>query len=109
MTDADFIITLGNRAHALRLLDAGEEATDVYWLRVWAARGLLWAGPGSSDVLHAALVDEHWRVREMACKVIARHRVGDLLSEVSAREDDEADRVREAARRAVTRIVEAGA
>jgi hypothetical protein len=61
--DPDLIITLGGPA-ASRYLDDGEPEQHSYWLRVWAARGLLWAGPaGSTAVLHDALGDEHWRVR----------------------------------------------
>lgn len=85
-------------------------AGQQYWLRVWAARGLLWAGPGDDiDVLRAALDDEHWRVREMTCKVVARHRVGGLLDDVAALAADPVPRVRAAAERAATSIVVAEA
>jgi len=107
--DGDFIVTLGG-APAVRLLADGFPPGQAYWLRVWAARGLLWAGPGDDpDGLRAALADDHWRVREMACKVVARHRVGDLLGDVADLESDPVRRVRGAAARALIRIVDAEA
>jgi HEAT repeats len=81
-----------------------------YWARVWGARGLLWAWDDSAArAVTTALGDEHWRVREMACKVIARHKVGDALSAVAASRDDPVPRVRAAAARAVVLLTEAGA
>ena len=107
--DPQFLLTLGG-APARHLLDAGIPPGQEYWVRVLAARGLLWAGPGDDiGVLRAALTDEAWRVREMTCKVIARHRVGDLLEDVAALESDPVPRVRRAALRAATRIVDARA
>lgn len=104
--DPSFVTTLGG-LHAARLLDRGLPADQEYWLRVWAARGLLWAGPGDrSEVLRLALRDESWRVREMTCKVVARHRVGELLDDVARLESDEIPRVRRAAERAKVRIVD---
>ena len=83
--EPEFIAILGGPP-AIRLLDDGGVRPDQrYWLRVWAARGLLWAGPGGQvSVLRAALTDDAWRVREMTCKVIARHRVADLLQDVAS-------------------------
>jgi hypothetical protein len=107
--EPDFILMLGD-AHAAALLDDGIPPGQEYWLRVWGARGLLWAGPGD-DVgpLRTALHDDAWRVREMACKVIARYRIGDLLDDVSALRSDPVARVRAAATRAAARIIEHGA
>lgn len=107
--DPGFIVTLGG-AHAHQLLNDAMPPGQDYWLRVWAARGLLWAGPGDDDsagsaVLRGALGDDAWRVREMACKVVARHRVGDLLDDVAALRGDPIARVRSAAARAAARIV----
>jgi hypothetical protein len=45
------------------------------------------------------LQDEHWRVREMGLKVIARHHWGDLLDAVVALTEDAVPRVRTAAGR----------
>ena len=71
---------------------------------------MLWAGHGDDTaVLREALDDDHWRVREMVCKVVARHRIGDLLDCVAALESDPVPRVGTAARRAAARIVEAEA
>ena len=82
-------------------LDAPEE--NAYWARVWAARGLLWAW---DDVATAAIVrafdDDAWRVREMALKVVARHRIGDALTAAAELRGDPVPRVRAAATRAVT-------
>jgi hypothetical protein len=81
-----------------------------YWQRVWAARGLLWAWDEIAvAAVTAALHDEHWRVREMACKVIARHRVGDALPVVAALREDPVPRVGAAASRAMVLLTAAGA
>lgn len=107
--DVEFVIILGGPA-AARYFDDGQPEHQEYWLRVWGARGLLWAGPGvDTAILRNALADEHWRVREMACKVVARHRVGGLLELVSDLEADPVKRVRTAASRAAMNIVQAGA
>lgn len=104
--DPEFVLSLGG-APAMRLLGDGTPDNQAYWLRVWAMRGLLWASPGGvSDALRRGLKDDHWRVREMTCRVIARHRVDDVLDAVAICESDSVVRVRRAARRAVMRIVE---
>ena len=106
----DFISILGGE-HAQSARGAHPEH-QRYWLRVWAARGLLWAGAcdeQATEALRAALRDEHWRVREMACKVAARHRLGELLEELAPLSGDPVARVRAAAGRATIRIVEAEA
>ncbi len=75
-----------------------------YWLRVWGARGLLWAPWGAGAATGAiieALADEHWRVREMAAKVVARHRVDEAQPAVARLLTDDVERVRVAASRAV--------
>lgn len=106
--EPDFIVVLGGQP-AVRLLGQGLPEHQAYWLRVWAARGLLWAGPGDAAGLGAALRDDAWRVREMICKVVARHGMGDLLDEVAELEGDPVKRVRIAASRAVRKLVAAGA
>jgi hypothetical protein len=88
----------------------GQPHDDTYWLRVWGARGLLWAWDDSArPAVRQALGDEHWRVREMAAKVVARHELGDTLPVVADLRDDPVPRVRAAATRAVAVLTAAGA
>jgi hypothetical protein len=104
--EPDFIATIGG-APALHLLGAGIPEDQRYWLRVWALRGLLWAGcPNDTGALRSGLSDDAWRVREMTCKVIARHRVDELLDDLTPLEMDPVTRVRTAATRATRRIIE---
>jgi hypothetical protein len=104
--DASLVLALGG-PHAERVLDGRSRDDQDYWLRVWGVRGLLWAwaddeiGDRHLAALRQALRDEEWRVREMACKVIARHRVGDLLEWVTVLRGDPVPRVSIAAQRAV--------
>ncbi len=53
--------------------------------------------------------DGHWRVREMAAKVIARHKIGAALSAVAELRDDPVPRVRSAAERAFVMLTAAQA
>jgi hypothetical protein len=108
-TDAALIVALGGPP-ARRLL-AGDPATDQrYWLRVWAARGLLWAWDDSGlDGVRMAVRDPAWRVRELAAKVVARHLLGDLLPVMAKLQGDPVPRVRAAATRAVAVLTNAGA
>ena len=93
---------------ARRVLD-GDGADLGYWLRVWGARGLLWAWDDSAlPAILAAFGDESWRVREMAAKVVARNLVGDALAGVALLVEDPIPRVRAAAARAVVRVTDAG-
>ena len=104
--DPDLVIALGGPA-APRVV-SGEN--KQYWLRVWGARGLLWAWDDVAVAsVTAALSDDHWRVREMACKVIARHHVGDALTAGAELRDDPVPRVRSAATRAVLLLTQARA
>jgi hypothetical protein len=105
--DLEFVIVLGG-APARRLLASGVPTGQQYWLRVWAVRGLLWSGPSAPSVRHA-LRDGHWRVREMACKVAARHLMDELIDEVAALESDRNPRVAAAATRAVRRVAASAA
>jgi len=100
-TDDGLIIALGGPA-AQTVLSGREGGRGGYWPRVWAARGLLpiWADHATPAII-AATMDDAWRVREMAAKVIARHQVGDALAAVVALKDDPVPRVRAAADRAV--------
>jgi HEAT repeat protein len=106
--DPEMLLGLGGPA--ARPFLEGEPRDDEYWLRVWAARGLLWTWDDSAtDAIAAALEHDSWRVREMALKVIARHRVGRLVDEVSALRSDPVPRVRAASERALRILTQSGA
>lgn len=101
--DPDLIVALGGPS-ASWAVTGGAGGPD-YWLRVWAARGLNYAWDDSAtSALSTAMSDPAWRVREMALKVVARHRLVDLRPEVSDLLDDPVPRVRAAAERATARI-----
>jgi hypothetical protein len=103
------IIALGGEM-GMHILDGAAGGRNGYWPRVWAARGLLHAwDPAAAAAVIGATGDEAWRVREMAAKVIARHRVGDAFDAVAALRTDPVERVRAAAARAVTVLTAAGA
>ena len=103
------IVALGGES-ALTVLDGAAGGRNGYWPRVWAARGLLHAwDPAATAAVTSATGDEAWRVREMAARVIARHRVGDAFDAVAALRADPVERVRAAAARAVTLLTAAGA
>jgi HEAT repeat protein len=107
---SDSLITVLGGEPARGVLDGDAGGKTGYWPRVWAARGLLHAwDPAATSAVIDATRDEAWRVREMAAKVIARHRIGDALDVVAALRADEVERVRAAASRAVTVLTAAGA
>ena len=100
-TDPALIAALGG-PRAPDFLDA--PPARRYWLRVWAVRGLLWApwGAGAATgTIIEALTDDHWRVREMAAKVVARHHVDEAQPAVAHLLTDDVERVRSAASRAL--------
>lgn len=102
--DPRLILALGGRP-ARWAAGFDEPPGPDYWLRVWAARGLLWvweddAGP---SVL-TALSDDAWRVREMATRVVIRHRIRDALPKVKQLRNDANARVRKAAERALREL-----
>ncbi len=105
----DLIVVLGGE-QGRNVLDGADGGKTGYWPRVWAARALLhqW-DPAAAAAVTGAAHDEAWRVREMAAKVIAAHRVGDALDAVAALRTDPVERVRAAAARAVTLLTAAGA
>jgi HEAT repeats len=106
--DPDLLVVLAGPA-AHKFFD-GRPHDDVYWFRVWGTRGLLWAwNPRASSAVERALADEHWRVREMALKVVARHRLDDAFPLVVRLRTDPVARVRVAAERAVAVLSTAGA
>lgn len=101
--DADLILALGGPP--ARWVLTGEPSGPPYWMRVWAARGLLWAWDDVAlKSVQVALGDQAWRVREMALKVVARHRLEDTLLTVVDLQEDPSARVRAAASRALMRI-----
>ena len=107
---SDALISVLGGESARPILDGQAGGRDGYWPRVWAARGLLHAwDPAATAAITGATSDEAWRVREMAAKVIARHRVGDAFDAVTALRTDPVERVRAAAARAVTLLTAAGA
>ena len=106
--DPELLVVLGG-PDAPRYLDA--PAYQRYWLRVWGARGLLWAlgaegappvaEPAIVEAVLGALADERWRVREMGAKVVGRHRIDEAQPMVVRLQADEVPRVRFAAGRAL--------
>lgn len=102
-SDAQLIVALGGPpAH---WVVSGEPSGPPYWLRVWAARGLLWAWDDVAfQAVRAALYDDAWRVREMALKVVARHELEGVMSAVVDLQEDPVARVRVAASRALMRL-----
>jgi len=115
--DDRLITVLGGDA-AAHVLDGGEGGRSGYWPRVWAARGLLHAWDERADhaevergidAIIGALGDHAWRVREMAAKVVAAHRVGRALDAVAALRDDPIPRVRAAAERAIVLLTASSA
>jgi len=106
--DAELIFALGGPP-ARWAVNSGPEGPR-YWRRVWAARGLLWAWDDkATPAIMTALRDEAWRVREMAAKVVARHRVDAALAAVADLQNDPSSRVRAAAARALVRLTATGA
>ena len=98
--DDNLVIALGGPASQV-VLDDGPRQANQYWRRVWGARGLLHCYDEQAEpAVTAALADEHWRVREMAAKVVAKHRVGAAFDAVAGLRDDPILRVRTAAERA---------
>ena len=107
--DERLLRVLGGPA-AEQVLGGHEGGTAGYWPRVWAARGLLYAWNETAiTAIVEATADEAWRVREMAAKVTAKHRIGDGLDAVIMLRDDPVPRVRAAAERAIAVLTASGA
>ncbi|SRR5581483_2346554 len=99
--DDGLLLALGGPTASGVIHDSPRQRNQ-YWRRVWGARGLLYAWmPEAAGAIVAALSDEHWRVREMAAKVIAKRKIGDALHEVTTLREDPVPRVRSSAERAV--------
>jgi HEAT repeat protein len=106
--DDALVLALGGPP-AQYVLGGGAGGKAGYWPRVWAARGLLHAWDDrATPVIIQATTDDAWRVREMAAKVIARHRIGDAFTAVAELRDDQVPRVRAAAGRAVVILTASG-
>jgi HEAT repeat protein len=106
--DESLIVALACSSAQHVIFDSPRQRNQ-YWRRVWGARGLLYAWNDSAeDAVVAALADEHWRVREMAAKVVAKRGIGAALQPCAGLRDDPVPRVRAAALRAVVRLTAAG-
>jgi hypothetical protein len=104
--DADprLVLALGGRP-ARWATGFDEPPGPAYWLRVWAARGLLWVWDDEAiPSVVAALSDDAWRVREMATRVVIRHRIRQALPKVTRLQMDPNARVRKAADRAAAQL-----
>jgi HEAT repeat protein len=101
--DAELIYALGGPPASW--VFTGEAPGPDYWLRVWAARGLLWAWDDAAlPCIMSALEDDAWRVREMALRVVARRRLQSAVTTVARLQDDSVSRVASAASRALARL-----
>jgi len=97
----EVVEALGGR-HARRVID---HTPGEYWGRVWGARGLLYVwGDEAIPALRAATTDDHWRVREMVAKVVAKRRLDELAGDVAALRADAVPRVRAATERALVTL-----
>jgi hypothetical protein len=78
------------------------DPVNLYWVRVWAARVLLYAWRDDAvEALRAVADDPAWRVREHVARITAQRELGELVDQVIAMLDHELPRVRAAAVRAV--------
>ena len=99
--DDEFVFVVGGESARSVLY----RANHPYWLRVWGARGLLYAwDPVAVPALAGAVTDESWRVREMVAKVVAKWRLDDAAGAVATLRGDAVPRVRAAAERALRRL-----
>ncbi|ADB32808.1 hypothetical protein Kfla_3753 [Kribbella flavida DSM 17836] len=78
------------------------DPVNFYWVRVWAARALLYAWRDDAvDVLRGAASDPAWRVREHVARITAHRELGQLVDALLPMLEHELPRVRAAAVRAV--------
>ena len=96
----EFLLWVGG-THAQGILDG---APALYWPEVWGARAFLtvWnesAAPG----IEAALTNQAWRVREMACRVVVARSLP-FAETLRPLLEDEVARVRAAAARALAEV-----
>ncbi|HWC24859.1 MAG TPA: HEAT repeat domain-containing protein [Flexivirga sp.] len=101
-TDPALVEATGGDSAAYVL--AGHEGGPAgYWPRTWALRAFLYAwDPIAEASVVAASSDEHWRVREMAAKVIAARMTSSVDAPAALEQlaEDDNPRVRTAAERA---------
>jgi hypothetical protein len=101
--DAELLDILGGTS-AAGVLAGREGGTEGHWPRVWAVRAFLYVwDPIAEPAVIVAGSDEHWRVREMAAKVLAARKTTSRESEelLELLLTDSHDRVRAAAERAL--------
>ncbi|WP_152365288.1 HEAT repeat domain-containing protein [Microlunatus speluncae] len=89
-------------------LAGGKPPGHRYWARVWACRALLYVWHDSTGpAVAAALADDHWRVRELAGKVITKREIPDTADTLATLiNNDPVPRVRAAACRALAVVGE---
>lgn len=78
------------------------DPVNYYWVRVWAARVLLYAWRDEAvQALRVVADDPAWRVREHVARITAQRELGELVELLMPMLDHELPRVRAAAVRAV--------
>ncbi|GAA1515299.1 hypothetical protein GCM10009741_12170 [Kribbella lupini] len=78
------------------------DPVNYYWVRVWAARVLMYAWRDEAvDALRVVADDPAWRVREHVARITAQRELGELVDQLIPMLDHELPRVRAAAVRAV--------
>ncbi len=104
--DGDLVRILGG-ASADQVLAGMAGGPDGYWPRTWALRALLylWAPDAEPQVVNSC-GDLHWRVREMAFKVVAARELHSEPARAAIEQGllDDHWRVRSAAERAQRRV-----
>lgn len=103
--DVELIEVLGGNS-ASPVLAGRSDGPRGYWVRTWALRAFLYAWSAAAEpAVVAATADTHWRVREMAAKVLAARATSRCGAEAALERllQDAHLRVRAAARRALGR------
>ncbi|ONI69403.1 hypothetical protein BWI15_22730 [Kribbella sp. ALI-6-A] len=78
------------------------DPVNYYWVRVWAARALMYTWRDEAvDALRAVADDPAWRVREHVARITAQRELGELVDSLLPMLDHELPRVRAAGVRAV--------
>ena len=78
------------------------DPVNYYWVRVWAARVLLYVWRDDAvDALQIAAADPAWRVREHVARITAQRELGQLVDALLPMLDHELPRVRASAVRAI--------